>query len=82
MLFMAPPIGFPKPKKSGIKKGQKQFKTLLKEQRRAVFDAKISAKWDKLIDSLKPEYVADQFMGKAEENINMEVKTKIVSVDE
>jgi len=81
---MAPPIGFPKPIGSGLKKGQKLLKTLLKEERRALFDARISAKWEKVIDSLKPEYVADQFIGKAQENINIqgELKTKIISVDE
>ena len=62
---MAYTKGAPKPIGSGIKKGQKQLKTLLKEERRAMFDARISAKWEKVIDNLKPEYVADQFIGKA-----------------
>ena len=81
---MAYPKGAPKPAGSGIKKGQKQFKTLLKEERRATFDAKISKKWDKLIDQLRPEYVADQFIGKAQENINLsgEITSKVISVDE
>ena len=81
---MAYPKGAPKPEGSGIKKGQKQFKTLLQEERRAVFDARISAKWEKVIDSLKPEYVADQFIGEAPKtlNINANVKAKIVSIDE
>ena len=72
------------PKLGGIKKNQKQFKTLLKEERRAVFDAKISKKWEKVIDSLRPEYVADQFIGKAQENINLNAKVeqRIISIDE
>lgn len=81
---MAYPLGAPKPIGSGIKKGQKQLKTLLKEERRAMFDARISAKWEKVIDNLRPEYVADQFIGKAQENIKLlgEITSKIVSVDE
>ncbi len=73
--------GTPRPANSGIKKGQKQLKTLLRDERRAMFDARISAKWEKVIDSLKPEYVADQFIGKPQENIKVEL-TKIVSIDE
>jgi hypothetical protein len=46
------------------KKGTKHKVTLLKEERRALFDAKVSEKWERTIDELRPEYVADQFMGK------------------
>ena len=79
---MAYTKGAPKPEGSGIKKGQKQFKTLEKEARRAVFDEKVSKKWLKLIDDLKPEYVADQFMGEAPKTLNIEVTSKVISVDE
>ena len=48
-----------------VNKGKKTMPTLLKEQRRAMFDQEISEKWLETINKLKPEYVADQFMGKA-----------------
>lgn len=68
--------GFIKGQSGNIKgkpKGCKNRETLLREERRAIFDKKISEKWEKTIDKLKPEYVADQFMGKAEEKIAMKV---------
>ena len=63
---------------NGRPKGRKNKSTLLKEERRAIFDAKIAKKWDEIIDSLPPQYVADQYMGKAEENLN--IKGKITGV--
>lgn len=76
--------GMTRPANAGIKKGKKQFKTLLKEERRALFDAKISEKWEKVINLLRPEYIADQFIGKAQENINLnaDIKAKVISIDE
>mgnify|MGYP001585098853 FL=1 len=53
----------------GRPKGIKNYETLIKEQRRAVFDARVSQKWEETIDKLKPEYVADQFMGKAPDEL-------------
>ena len=51
----------------GRKPGSKNHVTLLKEERGARFDQKISEKWDEIIDKLPPVYVADQFIGKATE---------------
>lgn len=48
----------------GRKKGAKNRKTLLMEERRAIFDNRISQKWEKVIDKLPPSYVADQYIGK------------------
>ena len=49
---------------SGYKpRGVKHKATLEKEQRRAIFDARVSQKWEETIEKLKPEYIADQFMG-------------------
>ena len=45
--------------------GSKNGITLLKEERRAIFEARISQKWEDTIDKLPPTYIADQFMGKA-----------------
>ena len=50
---------------AGKPKGIKNAVTLLKEERRAIFEARISQKWEETIDKLRPEYVADQFMGTA-----------------
>ncbi len=71
--------GFQKGNKlGGRKKGSKNKATLLKEERRAVFEAKTSQKWEEIIDQLPPTYVADQFMGKAPEKIEHsgEIKTE------
>ena len=54
----------------GYKKlGTKHVATIKKEQRRAIFDARISEKWEKIIDKLSPQYIADQFIGKPAERI-------------
>lgn len=79
---MAYPKGAPKPKGSGIKKGQKQFKTLLKEERRKIFDAEVSKVFLAKIKVAKPEYVIDQFMGKAPDEIRHTVEvTKVVRLN-
>jgi len=41
----------------------------LKEERRVIFDEEISKKWIETINQLKPEYIADQFMGKAPDEL-------------
>ena len=53
------------------KKGTKHKATLLQEERRAIFDARVSQKWERTIDKLRPEYVADQFMGKAPDEVKL-----------
>lgn len=60
-------------------KGSKARKTLEREQRRALFEERISEKWEDMIDKLKPEYVADQFMGKAPDIIHVKAEVKIDS---
>ena len=58
--------------------GAKNATTLLKEERRAVFEAKISEKWESIIDKLRPEYVADQFMGTAPIKVeSLQVKVQL-----
>ena len=54
---------------TGRKKGAKNKATLLKEERRAMFEAKVSQDWEETISKLRPEYVADQFMGKAPDKV-------------
>jgi len=57
-------------------KGTKHKETLLKEERRAIFEARISEKWEEVIDQLRPEYVADQYLGKAPDIHKVEVRTE------
>lgn len=66
------------PQYGHIRKGQKHRNTLLQEERRAIFDNEISQKWKKTINKLRPEYIADQFMGKAPDKIEHsgEIKNK------
>ena len=65
---------------TGRKKGAKNRKTLLQEERRAMFDNKISQKWEKIIDELRPEYIADQYLGKAPDVIKGELTVKGVNI--
>ena len=59
---------------TGRPKGSKNRTTLLKEERRAIFEDKISQKWEEVIDQLRPEYVADQFLGKAPDTLVIETE--------
>ena len=59
----------------GRTKGSKNKATLIKEERIAMFDERISQKWPEVIDELRPEYVADQYMGKA--IVRVEIKGDI-----
>ena len=54
---------------NGRGKGTKNKSTLLKEERRAIFDKAISQVWEAKIKELKAEYIADQFMGKAPDEL-------------
>lgn len=53
------------PPSGGRPLGAKNRTTLLREERRAIFEAQISQKWEEVIDKLRPEYIADQYLGKA-----------------
>lgn len=66
-------MGAPKghPKWGGRTEGTPNRETLLKEERRAIFDSIVSAKWEETIRALPPTYIADQFMGKAEDKVKI-----------
>ena len=51
----------------GRVKGSKNKSTLDKEARRVVFDAEVSKMFIEKIKKARPEYLLDQFMGKAKE---------------
>jgi len=68
---------------TGRPKGSKNVKTLLEEERRARFDEKASERWEQIINDLiakNPTYVADQFMGKSPEKLN--IKAQVVPFDD
>ena len=69
------------PKLGGKTKNTKNKKTLEKEERRAVFNEIISEKWDEIVKKLKPEYVADQFLGKARDEVDVRIKKFIEETD-
>lgn len=75
---MAAPKGHKK--YGGRQKGAKNKLTLLKEERRAIFDAEVSKKWIKTINKLRAEYVADQFMGKAPDIIGFDPAIKEILI--
>lgn len=51
------------------KKGTKHRETLMREERRAIFENQISQKWEDIINQLPPTYIADQYLGKAPDKI-------------
>lgn len=68
---------------AGKPKGIKNRETLLREERRAIFDKRVSQKWEETIDKLPPIYIADQFLGKAPEKIEHsgEIKTTTLPIE-
>ena len=67
-------MGFQKGHPGYKKKGTKHRETLLREERRAIFEDKISQKWEEIIDQLRPEYIADQYLGKAPDKIEHKIE--------
>ena len=53
--------------------GSKNKTTLDKEQRRILFEELVSDKFEKLVDKAKPEYLLDQFIGKAKETVDHKI---------
>jgi hypothetical protein len=63
-------------KLGGRKKGSLNKETLSKLQARAVFNEKISQKWEETIDKLPATYIADQFMGTAMQKLEVDANVK------
>ncbi len=59
---------------TGRPKGSKNVETLAKEERRAIFEEEVSQIWRDKIKELRPEYIADQFMGKAPDLLDITTK--------
>lgn len=62
-------------KLGGRNKGSLNKETLTKLERRAYFEKRAQEKFDEWIDKVRPEYGLDQFLGKAEEILNLKVKS-------
>ncbi len=64
----------------GRPKGSKNRETLLREERRAIFENKISQKWEEIIDQLPATYVADQYLGKAPDKLDVTTKEEPINL--
>lgn len=56
---------------AGKPKGIRNRATLDKEARRILFEQIVSDKFEELVGDAKPEYLLDQFMGKAPDTLNI-----------
>lgn len=56
------------------KKGTKNRVTLLKEERRAIFEQEVSGMFLETIRAARPEYLLDQFLGKAADMLDVTTK--------
>ena len=61
----------------GRPKGSPNKTTILKEERRAIFDEQMSEMFLDKIKEARPEYLLDQFLGKADDNINIKGVLKL-----
>ena len=64
----------------GRPKGSPNKTTLLKEERRAIFDQRVSERFIETIDGARPEYLLDQFLGKAPDTLKHEGTLTIVDM--
>lgn len=71
--FVKGKSGNPAGKPVGIKNAD----TLTKEARRVIFENEVSQIWIETIKKLRPEYIADQFIGKASDKLEVEVNLKL-----
>ena len=60
----------------GLRKGKKNKSTILKEERRAIFDAEVSKMFIEKIQEARPEYLLDQYLGKAPDILNVDAKVE------
>jgi hypothetical protein len=68
---MAGPAGFQKGHPCYKLPGTKNKETIAKEERRAIFDAEASKIFLQKIAEAKPEYILDQFLGKAGDKLDI-----------
>ena len=58
----------------GRPKGSKNRTTLDKEQRRVLFEELVSDRFEDLVKKARAEYLLDQFLGKAKEQIEHKIE--------
>lgn len=56
--------------------GSKNTATLLKEERRAIFEHEVTQVFIETIHKARPEYLLDQYLGKAAEEVNLKADIK------
>ncbi len=67
MTFVKGQSGNPAGKKPGTLNGE----TLTKLERRAMFDKLVSQRWEQIVSELPPSYIADQYLGKATDKLEL-----------
>ena len=65
---------------AGKPRGAKNKTTLLKDERRAIFDEEMSQIFREQIKKAKPEYLLDQFLGKAKDKLEYSIGLTISQV--
>ncbi len=63
-----------------VGKHGKRKKTIEKEKRRAIFDEIISQTLPEIIEEARAEYKLDQFIGKAPDKVDIDVKVSGVNI--
>lgn len=64
----------------GRPEGSKNRETILKEERRAIFDAEVSQMYLDTIRKARPEYLLDQFIGKSPDKVEHSGQIKTSSI--
>lgn len=73
---------FQKGHPGGLRKGKKNKATILKEERRAIFEAEMSEMFLEKIREARPEYLLDQYLGKAPDKLELDAKIETTIVDD
>ena len=76
MPFTKGKVGNP----NGRPVGAKGKLTILKEERRAIFDDEVAQMFREKIREARPEYLLDQFMGKAPDKLDITTKDNAIGL--
>lgn len=61
---------------NGRPEGSLNKSTLLKEERRAIFESEVTQVFIQTIHKARPEYLLDQYLGKAPEEVKLSAEVK------
>lgn len=67
--------------RKGRPHGAKNKKTLLMEERKALFEDEVEKMFISLIKKARPEYLLDQYIGKAKESVDVNANVKFSLLD-